>query len=203
MAIPRHTDNDRFDTAKQNYNEICYGNDKGSINLGHIHKQGDVTSAILLNNPDGTHQFSLDIDGQRKGWTTATCPGNFQLECGSDNEEAQDSLMLNAKNGNIDIIASNGKIRLQGTDIELVAVGEGGSKGNVQITATENIFCDSKKFLVDASINYKIVSPGTGEICANGCLKVYSSIIRGVTDACSVKDSKVGGQSYQKQCTKV
>lgn len=210
MAIPRHTDNDRLsgannrtDTAKQNYTALTYGNDKGSISFGHVHKQGDVTAGVLLNTPDGTHQLSLDIDGPRKGWTSSTSPGSFQLECGSANEEAQDSLLLNAKNGNITIVATNGKIRLQGTDIELVAVGEGGSKGNVQITATENILCDSKKFLVTASTSYKIVSPGTGEVCANGCLKMYSSIIRGVTDACSVKDSKVGGQSFQKQCAKV
>ena len=50
------------------------------------------------------------------------CPGNFQVECGSANTEEQDT-MINAKNGNIDIIATNGKIRLQATDIELIAVG--------------------------------------------------------------------------------
>ena len=38
------------------------------------------------------------------------------------------SLILNAKNGNILITATNGKIRLQGTDIELVAVGDGDLK---------------------------------------------------------------------------
>lgn len=34
MAIPRHSDNDRFDTAKQNYTALTYGNDKGSISFG-------------------------------------------------------------------------------------------------------------------------------------------------------------------------
>ena len=47
------------------------------------------------------------MDGQRKGWTTSTGPGNFNVECGSANEEAQDSLILNAKNGNILITATN------------------------------------------------------------------------------------------------
>ena len=74
---------------------------------------------------DSRHSFSLDNDGERKGWTCSTSPGNFQVECGSDNVEAQDSLILESKNGNIIIKAHNGKIRLQGTDIELVAVGEG------------------------------------------------------------------------------
>lgn len=187
------------DTAKQNYTAIRYGNDHGSISFGHIHSKGDVTAAVLLQTPDGTHQFSMDKDGPRKGWTTMTSPGNFQVEAGSANEEAQDTLMINAKNGNIIIKANNGKIRLEGTDIELIAVGEGGSKGNIRLSATENISNDSKKFIVDAKVNYKLATPGTGEVISNGVLKMYGSIIKGVTDACAKKDSKNGGQNYQQK----
>jgi hypothetical protein len=206
MPTSRNTDNNKLsggsekknptDTAKQNYTAIGYGNDHGSINLGHIHKPGDVTAAVLLNTPDGRHQFSLDKDGQRKGWTTSTSPGNFQVECGSDNEVAQDSLILEAKNGNIIIKASNGKIRMEADDIELIARGDN-SQGNIQITATETIKLDAKKILANAKNHYKLCTPGTGEVVANGVLKMYGSIIRGVTDGCALKDSKVGGQNYQ------
>ena len=41
---------------------------------------------------------------------------------------------------------------------------------------------------------YRLVSPQRGEIVSNGVLKIYGAISRGVTDACSVKDSKVGGK---------
>jgi hypothetical protein len=191
------------DTAKQNYTAIRYGNDHGSISFGHIHEKADVTAAVILQTPDGRHQISMDKDGPRKGWTTFTAPGNIQIESGSDNQEAQDSLMINTKNGNIIIKANNGKIRLEGTDIELIAVGEGGSKGNIRMTATENISVDSKKFLVNASASYKICTPGTGEVISNGVLKMYGSIIQGVTDACAKKDSKVGGQRFQKQNTRM
>ena len=215
MATARNTQNDRLsrddntgqgnpsDTSKQNYTAIRYGNDHGSISFGHIHKQADVTAACLLQAPDGRHQFSMDHDGQRKGWTSSTSPGNFQVKCGFDNVEAQDSLILEAENGNVCIIASNGKLRLQGTDIELVAVGEGGSKGNIKMTATENISLDSKKILMNAKNQFSLVSPGMGEVVANSALKVYGSVIRGVTDACAKKDSKVGGQAFQKKNNKV
>ena len=213
MPTSRNSVNDRLpkdtptanptDTAKKNYTAITYGNDHGSISFGHIHKQGDVTAAVILQTPDGEHQFSLDRDGKRKGWTTSTGPGNFQVECGSANQEAQDSLMLNAKNGNIIIRANNGKIRLEGTDIELIAIGEGGSKGNIRLTASENISTDSKKLLMNASKLYMIRSCDTGEVVANGVLKMYGSIIQGVTDACSKKDSKVGGQKFQQKNNKV
>jgi len=191
--------NKKGGSAKQNYTALRYGNNQGSIAFGQIHKQGDVTSSVMLETPDGEHQLSLDLDGERTGWTVSTSPGNFQVECGSANQEAEDSLVLNAKNGNILITATNGKIRMQGTDIELVAVGEGGAKGNIKMNATESIVTESKKLLMTAKSFYRIASPQTGEVVANGVLKLYSSIIRGVTDAVAVKDSKVAGQRFQKQ----
>ena len=122
--------------SKQNYTAKSSGNDKGSVKHGQIDKKGCVTSGVKLDTPDGRHQLNLEIDGERKGWTSSTSPGNFQVECGSDREEADDTLVLNAVNGNICITAHNGKIRLQGTDIELVAIGEGGAKGHIKCTAT-------------------------------------------------------------------
>ena len=205
-AISRNLINDRVpgrkrednptDTAKQNYTEVGWSNDKGCIRLGHVHKQGDVTSSILLQTPDAEHSVTLDMDGPRKGWTTAIGPGNFNVECGSANEEAEDSLILNAKNGNILITATNGKIRLQGTDIELVAVGDDDSKGSIKMEATENIITNSKKLMMTAKQFYRIATPGVGEVIANAVLQMYGSIFRGVSDGCYLKDSKVGGRKY-------
>ena len=138
------------ENAKINYTATGYGNDHGSLHFGKIDRNAQVTAGVQLLAPDGRHQFSLDNDGPRKGYTTSTSLANFQVRCGVDKElvkEEQDTLSLNAENGNILITASNGKIRLQGTDIELIAVGEGGSKGNVRIDATESISLRSKKFL--------------------------------------------------------
>lgn len=188
----------QFSNAKQNYTAIRYGNDHGSITFGHIHKQGDVTAAVMLQTSDGAHQFSMDEDGQRKGWTTLIAPGNIQMEAGSENQEAQDTLMFNAKNGNIIIKSNNGKIRLEGTDIELVAVGSGGDKGNIRMTATENITTDSKKLLMNASVSYKIATSGNGEVIANSILTIYGAFFRGVDASCSVKD-KGGMQRIDKK----
>ena len=190
------------DTAKKNFDAVRYGNHHGSISFGHIHKEGDVTSSILLQGSDGEHSICMDEDGQRKGWTSSIAPGNFQVECGSANEQSQDSLILNAKNGNIVIVATNGKIRMEADDIEFVARGSDGSQGNIKMTATENFYLDAKKVLINAKSFIKIASPGTIEICANSVLKIYGSMIRGITDACGTKDSKVGGQRFQQECVK-
>jgi len=187
------------DTAKNNYTGVRYGNDHGSCSFGHIHKPGDVTAGILLQAKDGRHSFFMDNDGQRKGWTSAVAPGNYQVTCGEDNEEAQDSMFFHASNGNIVVLATNGKLRLQATDIELVAVGEGGSKGNIKMVATENISLDSKKLLVTTKNLYKIVSTGSAELVANSQMKIYSSVIRGVSDGCAIKDSKNNLQKIQRE----
>ena len=182
--------------AKQNYTAIGLGNDKGSFQSGRVHKQGDVTAGPGLYTPDGEHQLSLDIDGNREGWTISTSPGAFQVECGSKMEEAENSVIITAVNGDISIVATNGKIRLQGTDIELTAVGEGQTKGNIKLEATENVLIESKKVVVTAKTLYKLCTSGDAQIVANGVLEMYGSIIRGVTDAVASKDSKVGGQKF-------
>ena len=181
-------------STKKNYSAIRYGNEKGSISFGHIHKDAAVTSGVMLQTPDAEHSITLDVDGEREGWTSVVQPGNFQVECGSANEEPEDSLILNAKNGNICITATNGKIRLQGTDIELIAIGDKGDRGNIKIDATENVLVECNKYLLNAKAMYRMCSPQRGEIISNGVMKMYGSIIRGVTDACSQKDSKVGGK---------
>tara|TARA_R100001460_G_scaffold14652_2_gene32665 strand:+ start:2513 stop:3208 length:696 start_codon:yes stop_codon:yes gene_type:complete len=187
------------DSAKNNYTGIRYGNDHGSCSFGHIHKPADVTAGILLQAKDGRHSFFMDNDGQRKGWTSCVSPGNYQVTCGEDNEEAQDSMFLHASNGNIVVLATNGKLRLQATDIELVAVGEGGSKGNIKMTATENVSIDCKKFQFNAKNYYKLCTSGKADIVANSCMNLYGSIIKAVTDGCALKDSKNNLQRIQQE----
>jgi uncharacterized protein (DUF2345 family) len=207
MATSPNTNNNRSAAGqgnlKQNYTALHYGNDHGSISFGHIHKPGDCTADVLLQATDGRHSIALDKDGERKGSTQITAPGRISIQSGEDKEEAEDTLFINALNGNIDIIASNGKIRLQGTDIELVAVGEGGSKGNIQITAAENLKLDAEQIHMNGKSVVKMVTPGTMEMAANSCLKMYASVVRGVSDGCAFKTPKNGGKDYYNKCTSI
>ena len=187
-------------TAKKNYTATRQGNDHGSISFGHVASDGAVTSDVQIQASDGRHSIILDKDGPRKGCTQITAPGRISIQSGEDRKEAEDTLFINALNGNIDIIASNGKIRLQGTDIELIAVGEGGSKGNIRLTASENIKLEAdNKIVIDAKAMYKLATPGTAEIVANSAMTIYSAVIRGVSDGVANRDSKVGGQDFQRK----
>ena len=195
------TTNPPTDTAKQNYTAQTIGkNEKGSVWLGPIHKQGDVTSAVVLRNEqDRTHQLCLDIDGERPGSTTSTSPGKLQLTCGDNMKEAEDSCLIEARNGNIIIKASNGKIRMEATDIEMVTTGEGETKGNVKITSSENIILDCKKLQTNSSVYTKLCSAGDFETAANGVLSTYASLINSITDAVFGKPSKFGGQKERQK----
>ena len=187
-------------TAKKNYTATRQGNDHGSISFGHVASDGAVTSDVQIQASDGRHSIILDKDGPRKGCTQITAPGRISIQSGEDRKEAEDTLFINALNGNIDIIASNGKIRLQGTDIELIAVGEGGSKGNIRLTASENVDIKAdNKIVIDAKAMYKLATPGTAEIVANSAMTIYSAVIRGVSDGVANRDSKVGGKDFQRK----
>jgi uncharacterized protein (DUF2345 family) len=198
MSTPQNRNPNSAPTAKQNYTATRQGNDHGSISFGHIASDGAVTSDVQLQASDGRHSIILDKDGPRKGCTQITAPGRISIQSGEDKKEAEDTLFINAVNGNIDIIASNGKIRLQGTDIELIAFGEKGSKGNIRMEASENIQLDAdNKVLINAGAMYKLATPGIAEIVANSAMTIYSSVIRGVSDGVANRDSKVGGKRFR------
>ena len=202
MASPVTQLNDRLkkdpptspptDSAKQNFTAQQYGNDKGHIAFGKIHKQGDVTEGIGLHTPDGEHQLSLDIDGPREGWTTSTSPGCFMVECGSANENIIDTLTLTSHNGNIVLRALNGKIRLEADDIELSTQGNG-SQGNVEINAGQDVVINAqRKFLVTASSYAKIACSGDFEMAANSVLSIYGALFNAITDSVTGKPAKNG-----------
>lgn len=199
MATPKNSpsaNSRESSTAKCNFHTTKLGQKDGSIAFGRISKDGTVISDVSLQAEDGRHQISLDKDGPRKGWTSSTSPGNFQVLCGLDKDGETESLVLCAQNGNIAIRALNGRVRIEGLDIDLIAKGP---QGNIHLVSNEGIKLESKNIVIDASSAWKIASTGLGEIVANSTLEMYSSMIRGVTDSVALRDSKVGGKDvYQK-----
>lgn len=196
-ATAPNTNNDRNSPqAEQNFTAVRYGTDKGNLKFGHIHKNADVTAGVGLYTPDGTHQLSLDISGQREGWTVSTSPGNFQVKCGVANTNTTDSMVLMAEKGNIVIQAKDGKIRFEANDIEMVARSKDGQGGNIKMTASETIETKSKKLMSNSAVMFRIATPALGQIIANGVLIQYASVIKGITDAVITKDCKNGGKNF-------
>ena len=199
------------DTAEKNYTSLCIGqNEKGGVFLGCISKDGATTFAVKLENKqDGEHQLTLDIGpDELRSSTTCTSPGRLTLTCGRypwiddrKEKEALDSCMIRAEHGNIDIVAENGKIRMEATDIEMCTTGSGSTKGNINITASENFILKCKKLQTSSSVYTKLCSAGDFEQASNGVLSIFASLINNITDSVQCKPSKFGGQrERQKNC---
>ena len=195
-------------TAEKNYTSLCIGqNEKGGVFLGGISKDGAVTNAVKLENKqDGEHQFCLEITNNRRSSTTSTSPGRLSLTCGRypwiddrEEKEALESCLIHAENGNIIIKASNGKIRMEATDIELVTKGEGETRGHLKMDIEETVDLKCKKLITSSQVFTKMCSAGDFETAANGVLSTYASLISNITDAVFGKPSKFGGQRERQQ----
>ena len=200
MATPQNRSNTKAgsgqETSKKNYTAKRDGTNDGELRFGQIDKQGRVTAGCQLNAKEGTHTFSMDNDGERKGCTTSISPARLQMDCGRDSKKEEDSMVFYADNGNIVVNAGNGNIRFIANNVEFTVKGDNGTEGNFKVNASESILLEAKKIQCDAKNFLKLATPGKMEICANENLKLYGGIIRGVTDAVSGKDSKLGGKNF-------
>lgn len=220
MATPQNTRNTRVgspkseayatgtlpenNTSKKTYTTLRYGNDHGSISFGHIHKQADVIADVLLQGSDGRHSIIMDKDGPRAGSTTMFAPGVFQVQSGDDRSGDENTLVLTSINGDIIIRAENGRVRIEGLDIDLIAKAPDNKRGNIQIKAEGgNLNLKGNNVTLDGTSSYKLVTTGQAQITANSTMQIYSSVIQGVTDAVANCDSKVGGQSFYNRQTKL
>ena len=200
MTLPGHGSRNS-PTAKQNHEAIELCNRFGGISFGIVNQKADCTNSVLIETPDAKHCAYMVDDGDQKGNTTFLTPAKFGIQCGEwpdiddrDEKSKKISFQLEANNGDIVLKAENGKIILDADGIEFHATGEGETKGNIDIRASNNIALESVNLIVGNSYT-KIVTCGVIEVAANSCMNIYSSIIRGVTDAVAVKDSKVGGKN--------
>ena len=200
MTLPGHGSRNS-PTAKQNHEAIELCNRFGGISFGIVNQKANCTNSVLIETPDAKHCAYMVDDGDEKGYTTFLTPAKFGIQCGEwpdiddrDEKSKKISLQLEANNGDIVWKAENGKIILDADGIEFHATGEGETKGNIDIRASNNIALESVNLIVGNS-HTKIVTCGVIEVAANSCMNIYSSIIRGVTDAVAVKDSKVGGKN--------
>ena len=200
MATPQNRSNTKAgsgqETSKKNYTGQRYGQNDGELRFGQIDKQGRVTAGVQLNAKEGTHTFSMDNDGERKGWTTSISPGHLQMQCGRDSSKEEDSMVFFADNGNIVIDAGNGNIRFIANNVEFTCQGQDGKEGNFIVNASQTITLDAKKIQGTAKNFLKMATPGKMEVCANENLKMYGGVIRGVTNAVANLDSKLGGRDF-------
>ena len=184
---------------KCNYWAQEIGTQNGVIKFGALSPQGDVTCSVQIVGLDGRHFINMDEDGKRKGWTTMNAPGAFQINAGEDliqinegggegrkNKVEQNGIFINAENGDVTIRARNGKLRLEGLDIEMVATGNS-PEGVCWVKANETLKLDGKNITIDGKQSYKLIS--TGLLTIGGLLgtQIISPLVTGITAASMTK----------------
>tara|TARA_Y100001970_G_C14158035_1_gene816764 strand:- start:1062 stop:1607 length:546 start_codon:yes stop_codon:yes gene_type:complete len=163
----------------------------GKLSFGAISFFKDVLSSVRLQALDGRHFLAMEEDGQRKGWTTINSPGATQINSGEDLTKEDDCIFVNAENGNIVIKARDGKVRIEGTDIELCATGNT-PEGRFWLNANESIQMDSKNILIKSKQGMSIISTGSLTLDGRLGMQILAPIIHGAT--CATKPNKQPGE---------
>jgi len=137
----------------------------GALSFGNITERKDVTSAAELKGKDGRHYIDLTENGTRKGWTSINAPGAINIVAGEDLEKEQNGIFFDSENGDIVIRARNGKIRIEGLDIEVTATGSG-KEGFITAHANNSTKLTSNNITMNGKESVKLEA--TGLLSLNG-----------------------------------
>lgn len=178
---------------KITYDNVEYGTTDGRIQFGHLHddpsKGSSVISDVMLQASDPLHYMMMDKNGNRPGWTSQRAPGVFQVKCGDNRKPDEPALVLHALNGDILIKAENGRVRIQGLDVDILAKGGNNKRGVIDIKSNESINIESKNVNIKGKASAKFITSGMGEIVCNTSLKMYAGFSQCVS-AASAKTGK-------------
>ena len=150
------------------------------IIFGGISPEKDVRSSFQVKALDGRHFFTMDQDGQRKGWTTLVSPGTTQIKSGLDLKAGQNAIFVEAENGDIIVKATDGNIRFEGDKIEFVA------RQEFNVEAHNKIDINSQNINIDARARMRVRANQFLSVDAPCGIEILSGIIKGVS--CATKE---------------
>ena len=164
-------------SEKKNYWTQAIGTQDALIQFGGVSSEKDVTSSFKVRALDGRHFFTMDQDGQRKGWTTLVSPGATQVITGEDLVKGQNAIFVEAENGDIVIKATDGNIRFEGDKIDFVA------RKEINMEAHNKIDINSNNINIDARARMKIRANQFLSVDSPCGMEILSKIIKGVSAA--------------------
>ena len=164
-------------SEKKNYWTQAIGTQDALIQFGGVSSEKDVTSSFKVRALDGRHFFTMDQDGQRKGWTTLVSPGATQVITGEDLVKGQNAIFGEAENGDIIIKATDGNIRFEGDKIEFVA------RDSLSVEAHNKIDINSNNVNIEARARMRITARQFLLVDAPCGMQILSKIIQGVSAA--------------------
>jgi len=176
--------------AKENYHTLRYGNKNGEIKLGHIHPDDVISAFMVRSGKDYRHYTTLDSEGTRSGWTINRCPGVYSIKCADDVKETSIGFILEAVKGDIVIKASDGNVRIEGNNVQIIANGADNKNGVVTIEGDSAINLVSKNIEINGTATARFFSSGTCEVVGDSILNIYGGLAACATGSSKEKKSK-------------
>lgn len=189
---------------KKNYHTIRYGNKDGEIKFGHIHDDQNISAFIVRSGYNSLHYMTMDStgDNNRKNSTINRCPGTYSIKSGDDVSKNSPAVYIEAVQGDIILSATNGRVRIQAQNIDLIARGSDNKNGNISLDSNERITLKSKNIECDATSVAKFFSSGTVEVIGDGILNMYGGLIEAVDGATKLNRSKGGSTIEDREASK-
>jgi hypothetical protein len=187
-----------------NKHPLRYGNEHGEIKFGHIIKEKQFGYLVRTGDDGGRHYIRMRTNGDvkqgQKGSTNFHSPGSHTINCGQDIRGAKSAdggkvvnppaYNLLAQNGDVNIAAPHGTIRLSAQNIELIATGSDGRNGVIKLNSNEKVRIESPDIEVTSSVSTKIVSANQVNIIGEGIMNVYGGLMDFADGATSLLGSK-------------
>ncbi len=168
-------------TEPTNYHYLCLKDTADAIvRMGVVNLDGVISAFKVTCATDHPvpHYFQMDESGgsrtnPRKGGTIFRGPGPFKIQHGDAVEKDIPGVYIDSGNGDL-VLKSQGRIRIEAQDIDLIAHGGGGEHGVININANEKILANSKgSFNVRTNVDFQFHTNKTARIIGMGGLKLY------------------------------
>lgn len=172
---------------------IRYGVAEGELKFGHVHTDNVVSACMLRSGFSFKHYITMDGPGGedfRKHSTTCRSPGAFQVKAGDGVPDEQPGIYLDAVNGDIVIRSANGRVRIEGIDVDIRANGSDGNRGNIVLDANDACIMNGQVIDCKAKASAKFFSEKSCEIVGTNVTNIYGGFIDMADGATAVKGSK-------------
>tara|TARA_Y100001972_G_scaffold65851_1_gene80215 strand:+ start:430 stop:1284 length:855 start_codon:yes stop_codon:yes gene_type:complete len=191
-------------TKPINYHPYRLGNEHAEVKFGHIISPAQFGYYVRTGDDGGRHYFRMRSNGDvrqgQKGSTNFHSPGSFTIDCGQDIRGAKTedggkivnppAYNLLAQNGDVNIAAPHGTIRLSAQNIELYATANDGRNGIIKLDASEKVNIKAPNVDLNSTSMLNLFSEGQVNAVGKSIMNVYGGLMDFADGATATLGSK-------------
>tara|TARA_B100001250_G_C19677802_1_gene734446 strand:+ start:181 stop:1035 length:855 start_codon:yes stop_codon:yes gene_type:complete len=199
-------------TKPVNRHPYRLGNEHAEIKFGHIIEEKQFGYYVRTGDDGGRHYIRMrsngDVKQGQKGSTNFHSPGSFTIDCGEDIRGAKSkdggkivnppAYNLLAQNGDINIAAPHGTIRLSAQNIELYATANDGRNGIIKLDANEKVNIRAPNIDINSTTMLSMFSEGRVNMVGKSIMNVYGGLMDFADGATALLGSKTADKAAAK-----